>query len=59
MNIKTHMVLDTFYSEDEGQETFCGSLKECQDFVNKQIDSVFPFYVIRPLTEQEKIQYND
>ena len=62
MNTKTHIVLDTFYSLEEGQETFVGSLKECQDFVNKQSDPLeqsLQFYKIRELTKKEIIYYND
>jgi hypothetical protein len=58
MNTKTHIVLDTFYSIEEGQETFTGSLIECQQFIDKQKDSL-DMYKIRPLTNEEKIQYND
>jgi len=58
MNTKTHIVLDTFYSIDEGQETFCGSLNECRDFIDNQKDSL-DMYKIRPLTPEEKLAYND
>lgn len=58
MNTKTHVVLDTFYSEDEGQLTFTGSLIECQQFIDNQKDSL-DMYKIRPLTKEEKILYND
>jgi len=58
MNTKSHMVLDTFYSPDEGQETFVGSFIECQQFIDNQKDSL-DMYKIRPLTNEEKIQYND
>ena len=47
----THIVLDLFYTPDEGQECFCGTIEECNDFVVKQSD--FFMYKVVPLTEAE------
>jgi hypothetical protein len=34
--MKTHTVLDFHYRPDEGQEIFYGTLKECEEFAEKQ-----------------------
>jgi hypothetical protein len=34
--IITHMVLDTIFTEEEGQETFSGTESECYDFIQEQ-----------------------
>lgn len=52
------MVLDTFYSQEEGQETFCSSLSQCHDFIDKQQDS-HELYKIRPLTQKEYKHENE
>ena len=49
---KTHVVLDTIYTPEEGQECFDGTLQECQDFIAEQGGSTFT-YVIRPMTKTE------
>lgn len=49
---KTHTVLDTFYTPEEGQECFDGTLLECQNFVSEQHESCYG-YIIVPMTKKE------
>lgn len=49
--MKTHQVLDLTYLPEEGQECFCGTIEECQDFIATQSD--YFMYRIVPLLEHE------
>lgn len=54
--MKTHNVCWLGYLPEEGQEVYCGSLAECEEYVSK---SSTPFmYEIRPMSEQEIIFEN-
>ncbi len=50
--MKTHVVIDLMYTEDEGNETFVGSLQDCHDFVEQQGGMTFSYQVL-PLLENE------
>lgn len=50
--MKTHKVIDTFYTEEEGNDVFVGNLKECQEWISKQ--GYEYGYVIMPLTQNEE-----
>lgn len=52
--MKTHKVLDTVYTVEEGQECFCGTLQECNDFVAQQ-DTIG--LVVVTMTKAEIEQY--
>lgn len=49
--MKTHVVLDLHYHEDEGQECFDGTKQECEDFVATQSPKFM--YKVVPMTEEE------
>lgn len=49
MKIKTHLVIDEVYHEDEGNQAFAGSLQECQEF---QAQQGFGYKVV-PMTSEE------
>jgi hypothetical protein len=34
--MKTHIVIDIMYTEEEGNQMFAGTLEECNDWVAKQ-----------------------
>ena len=55
--MKTHKVLDLHYHEDEGQDCFCGTKKECEDFASTQT-STFMYKVV-PMTKEEIETYPD
>lgn len=55
--MKTHLVLDTFYTPDEGQECFSGTLEECTDFITEQGGAIF-LYKIVEMTQAEYEWYN-
>ena len=46
---QSYIVLDTTYTEEEGQECFRGTLMECEYFVAEQSD--YFMYKILPETE--------
>jgi len=54
--LKTHEVLDLFYTVEEGQGTLIGTLEECNKFITEQGDAS---YVINPLTDQQIKDYPD
>lgn len=47
--MKTHIVIDLVYSEEEGNQVMTGTLKECEEWVAKQ---GFGYKVV-PMTEEE------
>jgi hypothetical protein len=47
---KTHIVIDTVYTEEEGNEAFVGTLQECHDWVEEQ--KCFG-YEVKPMTKEE------
>jgi len=47
--MKTHIVIDTVYTEEEGNEAFAGTLQECNDWVSEQGFG----YKIVPMTTEE------
>ena len=52
---KTHKVIDLVYHEDEGNEVYDGTLKECHQFIKDQSDmggSTFTYKVV-PMTKEE------
>ena len=53
--IKTHKVIDNVYHEDEGNEVFVGSVKQCTDWVEKQ--NTYGFDIV-PMTRKE-IEYHN
>ncbi len=53
--MKTHKVIDLVYHEDEGNEAFIGSYKECLDWKS---DQGFGYQVV-PLLKEEIKTYND
>jgi len=42
----THVVLDLVYTQEEGQECFEGTEKECYDFIEKQGGASFMYKVV-------------
>lgn len=48
--MKTHIVIDTVYTEEEGNQEFVGTLRECNEWVEKQ--NTFGLE-IKPMTEEE------
>lgn len=55
--MKTHVVIDTIYHEDEGNEVFVGTHQECLDFVSEQGGMSFTYQVL-PLLQNELALYN-
>jgi len=49
--MKTHVVLDFHYHEDEGQQCFDGTKVECEEFAAKQTPHFM--YKVVPMTEDE------
>lgn len=47
--MKTHLVIDEVYHEDEGNQAFAGTLQECNDWVAEQ---GFGYKVV-PMTKEE------
>ena len=54
--MKTHIVLDMTYTEEEGQQCFVGTEDQCWEFVNNQ--GSFGFEV-KPLTQKEYKYHNE
>jgi len=54
---KTHKVLDLVFTEEEGQECFVGSHRECIEFVEDQGGFMSTFEII-PLSKEE-IEYHN
>jgi hypothetical protein len=48
--MKTHIVIDMTYHEDEGNDVFVGTLQECNDWVDAQ--NTFGLEV-KPMTKEE------
>lgn len=55
--MKTHLVLDLHYTEDEGQDVFVGTHSECEDFASEQ--SPYFMYKVVPMSQEEIINYPD
>ena len=53
--MKTHLINDLIYHEDEGNEVFVGTLKECEEFMDKQRTFA---YELRPLSKAELRVHN-
>lgn len=53
--MKTHIVLDTIYTPEEGQEVFTGTIEECNDYI--VIRNTYGLEV-RIMTKTELKQYN-
>ena len=53
----THKVLDTMYTEDEGQEAFSGTQEECYEFISTQ--SMNYGMIVVPLLPFEIEFYNE
>lgn len=49
--IKTHVVLDLHYTQEEGQDCFDGTLQECEKFAASQTPHFM--YKVVPMTQQE------
>ena len=47
--MKTHLVIDTVYTEEESNQAFAGTLQECNEWVAEQ---GFGYKVV-PMTEEE------
>ena len=54
--MKTHKVLDLIYTEDEGQDVFVGTEKECINFVLEQNSILFE---VVPMTKEEIEIHNE
>ena len=52
--MKTHLVIDEVYHEEEGNIAISGTLEECREFVAEQ---GFGYKVV-PMTQEEITQYN-
>ncbi|MFA7307647.1 MAG: hypothetical protein WC026_13345 [Hyphomicrobium sp.] len=50
--MKTHLVLDLVYHEEEGQGCFDGTEQECHAFIAQQGGAVFMYKVV-PMTKEE------
>jgi hypothetical protein len=48
--MKTHLVIDLIYTEDEGNQVFAGTLSECNGWVDEQ--GSFGYKIV-PMTEEE------
>ena len=46
---KTHKVIDLVYHEDEGNDVFAGSFKECHDW---KLEQGFGYQIV-PMTKEE------
>lgn len=57
MELKTHEVIDLFYTEDEGNGVFVGTFKECNEFIESQTD--YFTYRIVPMTPEQIRNYPD
>jgi hypothetical protein len=55
-NMKTHKVIDMVYHEDEGNGVFCGTEKECYEFMSDQ--GGYGYKVV-PLLEGERISESE
>ena len=53
--MKTHVVIDLTYHEDEGNQVFVGTLQECNEWVEKQ--NTFGLEV-EPMTKEERRIHN-
>jgi hypothetical protein len=53
--MKTHIVIDKTYHEDENNKVFVGTLTECNDWVTLQ-DSIG--FEVRPMTKEEIAIHN-
>ena len=53
--MKTHIVIDMTYHEDEGNEVFAGTLQECNDWVALQNSIGFE---VRGMTKEEIATHN-
>jgi len=49
--MKTHLVIDLVYHEEEGNQVFAGTEQECNDWVEQQFDA-FTYKVV-PMTKEE------
>ena len=47
--MKQYIVLDLFYTTEEGQEVFEGSLDECQEFITEQGGANFMYKIIEKI----------
>ena len=47
--MKTHLVIDSVYHEDEGNEVFEGTLKECTEWASQQGFG----YIVQPKTKEQ------
>lgn len=54
--MKTHLVLDLQYTEDEGQSCFAGTMQECYTFSETQSPQFM--YKVVPMTKYEMDVYN-
>lgn len=54
-NMKTHIVIDMTYHEDEGNQVFVGTEKECHKWVEGQ--GSFGYKVV-PMTKDELLIHN-
>ena len=52
---KTHKVIDLVYHEDEGNDVFAGSFKECHDW---KLEQGFGYQIV-PMTKEEMKIYNE
>lgn len=53
----THIVLDLVYAEEEGQDCFDGTFRECNRFVKNQGGFGYIYKVV-PMTKKEIKFYN-
>jgi hypothetical protein len=53
--MKTHIVIDTLYTEEEGNQEFAGTIQECYEWMEKQ--NTFGLEV-KPMTKHELRMYN-
>jgi len=53
--MKTHIVIDLTYHEDENNEAFVGTLQECNDWILLQ-GSIG--YEVKPMTKEEIATHN-
>jgi hypothetical protein len=53
--MKTHLVIDQVYHEEENNQVFAGTLKECYDWINEQ--DTFGLVVV-PMTKEELSIHN-
>jgi hypothetical protein len=55
--MKTHLVIDMVYHEEEGNQAFAGTEQECYDWITSQGGATFTYKVVPMLPEERKI-YN-